>query len=193
MSRKNEILTTVKDLMLREGIDSTFTMSSLAGRLDIGKSTIYEYFQNKDEILKEAFLMIVEEYVEEILKFDDLDLYTFEDAIKLQLRKLMSKAYLSRMTIETFTSEHIHQLPPMYKDELQAKMEEIKGKMAERFIYLFKKAVDEGIANREKLEENEAMVGSLVVGAIFKYIDEAEHIELDPFVDKLYQTLLLLM
>ncbi len=193
MTRKEEILFTVKELMLHEGIDSSFTMASLAKRLDIGKSTIYEYFQNKDELLKDAFLMIIEEYVQEVLQFENLDLYPFEQAMKMQLNTLMSKAYLSRMTIEAFTDEHIHHLPPMYKDELQLKMEEIKGKMAERFIYLFQKAIDEGIADKEKLIDNETMIGSLVMGAIFKYIDEAKSIELEPFVDKLYQTLLLLM
>lgn len=193
MSRKEEILFTVKELMLHEGIDASFTMASLAKRLDIGKSTIYEYFQNKDELLKDAFLMIIEEYVEEILQFEDLDSYSFKEAMKMQLKTLMSKAYLSRMTIEAFTDEHIHHLPPMYKDELQSNMEEIKSRMSERFIYLFQKAVDEGIADKEKLSDNEAMIGSLVMGAIFKYIDEAKTIQLDQFVDKLYQTLLLLM
>lgn len=193
MNRKKEILLTVKELMLQKGVDSTFTMSSLAKKLDIGKSTIYEYFQNKDELLKDAFLMIVDEYVEEILAFENLESYAFEDAMKLQLTKLMNKASLSRMTLETFTKEHIHYLPPTYKDELQANMEEIKNKMALRFIYLFQKAVDEGIADPQKLKENEAMVSSLMIGAIFKYIDEAKDIDLDHFVDKLYQTLLLLM
>lgn len=193
MNRKEEILTTVKEMMVHEGIDSSFTMSSLAKKLDIGKSTIYEYFQNKDELLKEAFLMIIEEYVEEILFFEDIDAYSFEEAMKIQLRKLMSKASLSRMTLETFTKEHIHHLPPMYKDELEEKMLDIKEKMAKRFIYLFQKAINEGIGQQDKLEENQDIVGSLVMGAIFKYIDEAKSIDLDSFIDKLMKTLMMLM
>lgn len=193
MGRKEEILLTVKDMMIHEGIDASFTMASLAKRLDIGKSTIYEYFQNKDELLKDAFLMIVDEYVEEILTFEDLDSYNFEEAMKIQLERIMSKAYLSRMTLETFTNEHIHRLPAMYKDELQAQMKTIKERMANRFITLFRKAIDEGIAREEHMKNNEDMIGSLVMGAIFKYIDEAEDISLKPYVDKLYDTLLLLM
>jgi len=193
MGRKEEIILTVKDMMIHEGIDASFTMASLAKRLDIGKSTIYEYFQNKDELLKDAFLMIVDEYVEEILTFEDLDSYRFEEAMKMQLERIMSKAYLSRMTLETFTNEHIHHLPAMYKDELQAQMKTIKERMATRFITLFKKAIDEGIAHEEQMKSNEDMIGSLVMGAIFKYIDEAEDISLKPYVDKLYDTLLLLM
>jgi AcrR family transcriptional regulator len=193
MNRKEEILLTVKEMMIHEGIDASFTMASLAKRLDIGKSTIYEYFQNKDELLKDALLMIIDEYVEEILQFEDLDEYSFEQAMKMQLERLMSKAYLSRMTLETFTKEHIHHIPPMYKDELQKQMQEIKERMAQRFIYLFEKALNEGVADESKMLSNEDMIGSLVMGAIFKYIDEAEGIDLKPYVDKLYNTLLLLI
>ena len=51
MARKEEILDALIEIFRAQGIGSDFTMSQLAKEVNIGKSTIYEYFKTKDSLI----------------------------------------------------------------------------------------------------------------------------------------------
>lgn len=65
---------------------SNLTMASLAQDANIGKSTIYEYFKSKKEVVKEAITKIVECYTSGFLR---LKLTTFEDSFFSHMQYLM--------------------------------------------------------------------------------------------------------
>ncbi len=62
------------------------TMASLAQDANIGKSTIYEYFKNKAEVIEEAIKGIVDYYTNGFL---ELELTTFQDSFYHHIGYLM--------------------------------------------------------------------------------------------------------
>ena len=63
MSRRDEILDAVISKFQEEGFSTDLTISQIANKVDIGKSTIYEYFKTKDDVFKEALLKISKENI----------------------------------------------------------------------------------------------------------------------------------
>ena len=63
--RKN-IALSCKELLLERGIQD-LTISQLAKRAGVGKGTIYEYFENKEDMVFEIITIFMSEYEKELL------------------------------------------------------------------------------------------------------------------------------
>ena len=82
MSRKDEILDAVIEIFQNRGIQANFTISELARNVDIGKSTIYEYFTTKEEIITEAIFKVIDSSISLISNRTIAQEDTFEQAFK---------------------------------------------------------------------------------------------------------------
>ena len=65
--KRREIAISCRDLVFEVGIRK-LTVAQAAKTAGIGKGTIYEYFENKDDIVFEIINISIEEYHEEFLK-----------------------------------------------------------------------------------------------------------------------------
>ncbi|MCD7820357.1 MAG: TetR/AcrR family transcriptional regulator, partial [Lachnospiraceae bacterium] len=63
--RKNEILTAAKEMFLSEGI-AGFSIQQLAKNLDLSTVTLYKYFKNMDDIMRELEEQIIEGLMEKL-------------------------------------------------------------------------------------------------------------------------------
>ncbi len=70
--RKIEILNAAYEEFVRNGIDGT-SMTDIASRAGIGKSTIYEYFPSKSQLLSEACLLFVADMEQQVMACFDGD------------------------------------------------------------------------------------------------------------------------
>lgn len=61
--KRNEIAHKAADLIIERGFNET-SVSQIAKAVGIGKSTLYDYFSNKDEI----FLYLLDEPIEELTR-----------------------------------------------------------------------------------------------------------------------------
>ena len=103
MSRKEQIINALIAKFGETGFNTDFTMSELAKDVNIGKSTIYEYFSNKDEVLKEALITYIHQIINDVDVIKNIDELTFEEAFKQQLKALFEAGFRSRTVMETFT------------------------------------------------------------------------------------------
>ncbi|MCT4545029.1 MAG: TetR/AcrR family transcriptional regulator [Vallitalea sp.] len=89
MSKKGMIYEAATSIMVREGIDG-LTISKVAYEANIGKSTVYEYFASKDELIYETINYMAEKYVEDfkekLFKHDG----GFEIKVKLLIKMLIA-------------------------------------------------------------------------------------------------------
>ena len=74
---KDRIIEVAINNIKNVGQISSLTMASLAQEANIGKSTIYEYFKNKAEVMQEAVKEIVDSYTSSFL---ELEVTTFKDS-----------------------------------------------------------------------------------------------------------------
>ena len=65
-AKRNAIACSCKEILLQHGI-SNLTISQIAKTAGVGKGTVYEYFENKDDIVFEIITVFIAEY-EQILQ-----------------------------------------------------------------------------------------------------------------------------
>jgi len=189
MNRKDEILGAVISKIQEEGFSTDLTISQIAKKVDIGKSTIYEYFKTKDDIFKEALLKISSDSINAIISVDNIESMSFEEAFKVQFKKILEVSYKSRLIYQVFSKDFIHRMPSSIKEDLKQRISGTRETIENRFIMIFIKGTEEGLL-RKNINPSESLVfSSLIVGAIFRYSNSTVEISLDNFVDEIYKTI----
>ncbi len=190
LSRKEEIINAVLDIFSTKGFTTEFTMSKLAESLDIGKSTIYEYFDNKDEIIKAAIYTFIGERINKVDTGDELDDLPFEQAFTKQLRVLLSVAHESRSLLEALSPGFLQKLPENMREEMKRRMEQTRDRMQSKFMSFFTKASLEGVISNDIDPNYGLVVTGMVIGSIMVFSDSRTNVELEPFIESIYQSVL---
>ena len=186
MSRKDQILEAALEIFTVKGFTADFTMSSLAKNLDIGKSTIYEYFENKDDIIKAAIMKYLDDRFEVVNTLFHVEAASFEESFKQQLKTLLCVASESRTLIETLSPGFFKKLPDSVQAEVKARMEEARNSMQKGFEMIFVRAAQEGVITVGISQEKTMVVASMVIGSIMLFSDSRTNLMLDSFVDEIY-------
>ncbi|WP_397363724.1 TetR/AcrR family transcriptional regulator [Olleya sp. R77988] len=61
MDKKQRIIITMLELVVKQGVHAT-PMSQVAKEANVAVGTIYHYFENKNQIIEEIYMMIVQDY-----------------------------------------------------------------------------------------------------------------------------------
>ena len=186
MSRREQIIEAALEIFIKKGFTADFTMSSLARNLDIGKSTIYEYLENKDDIIKAAILKYLDDRFEYVKEMFYIETPSFEELFKKQLSRLLTVASESRTLIETLSPGFFKKLPESVQAEVKAKMEEARDAMQEGFVMIFMRAAQEGVVPVDISPEKSMVVTSMVIGSIMIFSDSRTTLDVESFVDEIY-------
>lgn len=192
MNRKEEILDAVVKSFHKDGFKMDLTISQIAKLVDIGKSTLYEYFKNKDEIYTEAILLMINSNTESSLSIDNFEEMDFEESFKVQVTLLLNMAYQSRMMLEMFTKNFIYKLPDSIREGLKKTMESARLHITNRFILIFTKGIQEGILKQDIDPLKIEVITSMIVGSVVRYSDSTVKIDLNDFVKELYRSSVLI-
>jgi AcrR family transcriptional regulator len=130
--KRYEIAHKAADLIIERGFNET-SVSQIAKAVGIGKSTLYDYFSNKDEI----FLYLLDEPIEEltrqvksIIAGKGSALERLYEVMYMHLEVLLrNKAYLLKLTFEAQRldaegQQHYQEKRYAYQDLLRALIEE---------------------------------------------------------------------
>lgn len=190
MNKKDEILDAVISKFRTEGFTSNLTISQIAKTVDIGKSTIYEYFKTKDEIVREALLKITNESIKSIFDIENIENLGFEEAFKKQLKRILEVSLKSRMSYEIFSKDFIHSMPQSIRSNIINKMEDVKRILEKRFLLMFEKGFKEKLLHIKPSQMNNLIFSSLIAGSIFRYSNCDFKISIDDFVNEIYKTVI---
>jgi AcrR family transcriptional regulator len=185
MSTKDKILSAVI-AHIKEG-DSLeqITISKIAAEAEIGKSTVYEHFNSKEDMVSETYSYLLN-YYENIL-MSDIQKMDFKTAFIEQIEKIlfvMKDAKIIMTAIMNFDQESfIHQGKQM---EIQAA--EIRDKMKDRFTSIFKLGIIEGIIEPKVPKPYTGhVVQALISGLLFQYTNEAIEIKENELYELIYE------
>jgi AcrR family transcriptional regulator len=187
LNRKDQIIEAVVNKFREEGFSTDLTMTEVAKTCDIGKSTIYEYFKNKDDVIKSALMKMSENSLEKVFNIEHIETMNFEDAFKAQMVILFEIASESRMMFEVFSNDFKSQLPQAIQAELMCKMHEVKELLEQRFIMIMLKGVTEGIISMDQDLLSINVISGLVIGSMLRYSDVDQNLDLHLFVNKVYE------
>jgi len=187
LNRKDQIIETVILKFQEEGFSTDLTITEIAKSVNIGKSTVYEYFKSKDDVIKEALVKMSDLNTDRVLNIDNIENMTFENSFKAQLVILFQIASESRMMFEVFSKDFQNQLPPAIQGELMEKMHKIKELIEQRFIMIMIKGVTEGLISIGQDPISVNVISGLVVGSMLRYSDSDIKLDINEFVDKVFE------
>lgn len=194
LSRKKEILDAVITIFQTKGIQSDFTMSELARNLDIGKSTIYEYFTTKDEILSEAVLQVITTAVDSITDRTIQSTDSFEIAFKKEIKHLLEMAKSSSYVFDFLTPEFRAKFSGAVHESIADRMRATAMQYQEMFIHIIQKGIKEDILHPTNLEINGNVFAAMISGSITRMgnneVKETKTMDLDQYVDEMYRVTL---
>jgi AcrR family transcriptional regulator len=191
LARKEEILNALLDIFKNQGVGTDFTISQLAAKVNIGKSTIYEYFKTKDDILKEAIYQVVRESFDMIYKRGSIDDLSFEEAFKSEMMFLFSLHNENRFLVNFLSPEFRKIIPSSIQAEFGDSVQEVITYYEKRFIEIFTKGIIEEIIPKENSVINTLLISSLISGTVMRYantrVGETEDLNLEEYTDAIYQ------
>lgn len=191
MSRKNEILDALGDMLQSQGLHADFTISELARKVDIGKSTIYEYFATKDELISEAMIRIFENAMARINQRTIDPNADFERAFQDELRFVFDLARESSAIFRFLTPEFRDTIPATLKGEFALVMRDTTKRYEALFAAILHRGVEEGLVDEQHVKQNNVLVGALINGMISQITrmtnGQAEDIPNDQLVIAVYE------
>ena len=193
MARKDQILDALVEIFRTQGIGADFTISQLATKVNIGKSTIYEYFKTKDELLFEAVCRVVDKSIETITNQILVD-SNFETQFKNELKTLFDIALNSRFLFNLITPNFRKIMPDEHRESMTKKIKSVSVFYQERFETVFTKGIQEGLLSPAALVENQMIISSLVIGSIVRLANANMELEKDmrieKYIDQVYNSIL---
>ncbi len=183
VQKRKDIALTCKALVVEKGIKN-LTISQIAKEAGVGKGTLYDYFQNKEDIVFEIVNILLLEH----------------DAKK---EKKMAQANSTKEKIkcffEFFYNDEV-ELRELYKEfvsiilsEANSEMIEFHAKCYNSYQEWFKKILQEGVAKGEIIEKSVALSnglfalgkGMFISSSTTNSTDTLEY-EIESYIDTLF-------
>ncbi|MFP4286073.1 MAG: TetR/AcrR family transcriptional regulator [Candidatus Izemoplasmataceae bacterium] len=190
--KKQLILKAVLDFLTKETKEE-LTLNNLARSLDMGKSTLYEYFSSKDEMIKEAILSMLNDNITYLLKDDNLDDKTFKEAFHDHLKKSFELAKKNQMLQNVMDNIEYYSMKKELKDEIMLIAYNTYKKSKEYFIKIMEKGVVEGLFTENKDPLLALNLESLILGSIFMVSNPFVTIDEESYIESLYQNVIVLL
>ena len=143
----------------------------VAEKTGIGKSTIYEHFESKNDLLSSSTLKLADCIINETSSFD-INEYNFKDSFIKQIIALLNLRHLKNFAFEFFKNNHNYLTEK--KDIFERCLNNITSVLKERFTLILDKGVKENLIIKEKYYSEANMIKSLIIGAIVSNKNEQE-------------------
>ena len=169
--KRRNIAFACKDILLAHGINN-ITISQIAKTAGVGKGTIYEYFENKEDIVFEIITAFISEYEKNLHAVLEIN-----ESTKEKIYHFLSLFYQDEYSNEKMTI-YREFLGIAMTHETQ-EMIDFNKQCREKFLAIVEKILEEGI------HKNEISVGSLgLASSILLFslglLVETHMAELDP-------------
>ena len=193
LARREEILDALVDIFREQGIGSDFTMSRLAKEVNIGKSTIYEYFKTKEDIVQQAISRVIDQAVE-VIYGEPVKETNFEDMFKNELQRLYEIAQGSRFLFNLISPSDNKVMSTECQNDIRVKINKVRDFYLTRFQHIFTQGIMEGLLNPQTLLENQMIITSIIIGNIMQLAnglrEETNNIDVEDLIDKVYKAVL---
>jgi AcrR family transcriptional regulator len=184
MTTKDKILSVVVSY-IKQGKINSLSISQIALEAEVGKSTLYEYFKSKDEMILETYKYLIQAY--EMILLEPLK----ETSYKKMLIEELSHI-LSVMTEATILMQIIMSQGKMQLSEIPICLEEsmvsMKRKLDERFSIIF----DQGIKEKEIININphpylKNLIQAMMTGLMIQYVHKEISIDKEGLLELIYE------
>jgi AcrR family transcriptional regulator len=89
IDKKHLIFEAVIQLIRENGFNSSIKISDIANRANIGKGTVYEYFNTKEELMTETILYIIDENKKFIINYDEVNKIDVQKILENLIKRIL--------------------------------------------------------------------------------------------------------
>ncbi len=191
MNKKDEILNVV--LSLLSNLDNKpLSISFVAKEVGIGKSTIYEYFDKKDDLIVGAVELMIRRNTKSVLEIEHFDSMTFKQAFILHFKKLLEVSKSNEMMQNYIYHPDISMLASDKKHDLMQKMHDTFEKIKKRLNEILEKGMNEGLLNKHITVTRKQTIESTIFGALLAISDPFNQWDEETMVNDVYESVVLL-
>lgn len=143
---------------------SELSLNQIAKEASIGKSTVYEYFKSKDEMISNTYLYLLDTY--EGILLSDLIVGDFNEQMRFQLSLILKVMRDAKQLMDAIMNQSIKEVPFLSRVH-EERIKVIQSNMTDRFNRIFEKGMLENQIMVPK-KEHKYVVQALISGLILQ-------------------------
>ncbi len=190
--KKEAILRKVLDILSQSEHEQKLTLSHIAESLDMGKSTLYEYFPHKDAMICDAMFLVLDENLLNLTKPLD-EACDFEEALSSYIERSFHLANENKLIENMMQNVDVARVGAQYKAKIDKKLVEFYAELQSYLDELFAIGYKESVINKPFEGMERLTVESLLLGAFIMVQHPFSKLDKSGFTHHLYQTILTLL
>jgi AcrR family transcriptional regulator len=184
---KDKILSAVIDYIKDNTNLESITLSKIALTADIGKSTVYEHFSSKEELICQTYLYLLNHY--QVIMMQELKSKTFREQFLEQMNLILTVMMDARILVDAIMNHHESFMG--VGNEIQDTVKSIQKKMQERFKEIFMLGVEEGMLPiRLPMPYQENIIQAIMSGLLYQYANKEIEIEREDLFVLIYDSVI---
>jgi AcrR family transcriptional regulator len=189
---KDKIIDATVSFLKENANYETMTLSKIAARANVGKSTVYEYFENKEKLAEETCIHLINHYEKVLLK--EIKFHSFDQAFSHQIKQIIEVMTDARTIGDAIFNYHPDALTVMNKEVIKQNIKLLQAKMNKRFLEIFVLAYQESLLKVKKARPHlEHVMSALISGLIYQYIHQEIEVSEDELIDLIKREIFVLL
>ena len=189
---KRKILDAAVAFLKDQASYEQITLSKIAHAADIGKSTVYEHFANKESLIEETFMHLLRQYENKV--FEPLDTEVFKQAFNIQIRRLLMIMKDAKNITNAIFNHPQEAMPAVNSMCMQESMRTFQQRINERFKEIFLLGINEGVVHiKGEQPYRQHVLAAIVSGLLYQYVNQEMDITEDALIDLIETQCLLII
>ena len=190
MTTKEKILAAVVDYIKDDTNLESITLSKIAEKAQIGKSTVYEHFSSKEVLIIETYQYLLNTYRQILTK--ELSSDTFEAQFIEQVQNILIVMEDAKTIVDGIMNNRDALLGVGKTIENEVLC--IQKDMEDRFLKIFMKGVEEGVLPLKEPSPYQAFViQAIISGLLYQYANKVITIEKVDLFKLIYDSVLIMI
>jgi AcrR family transcriptional regulator len=144
------------------------SLSKIAQEAEIGKSTVYEHFKNKEEMISSTYAYLLKKY--ECILLENIPMLDFKTAFITQINRILCVMMDAKSIMDAIMNIQLDGIPTL-KLEHQNLMEHIQVQMNTRFTEIMQLGIVEQKINLSNVTPfTKHIIQALISGLLLQYV-----------------------
>jgi AcrR family transcriptional regulator len=187
--KQAEILTHVIDL-LHQHTEENLTMNNIARRLDMAKSTLYEYYDSKPAMVHAALLYVIESNTATLLDPQGFEGLPFQERLEVYFNRLILLTQRKHNMQAVIYHPAVNALAEDLKEKVRTRMVEVYQTTGEMFHDILHQGVEEGVLHQTLSGTALNAIDSLFFGSVLALSEPHNRWDASQTWDAVYQAIL---
>lgn len=182
---KNKIIEVVTNYIKSADNIEEVSIKKIADEAGIGKSTVYEHFKSKEELIDEAYISLIDHY-QDILKSDIIK-NSFEESLRNQISRVISVMSDAKLIMEAiFQSNSI----PALRCSVLERIEKVHSDFQKQFSIFFEMGIKEKIISENSINKNSKyIIKALMSSLTMQYVSGTTDLNNNEIIDLIYNSI----